>query len=157
MTESKRVLMILTVATMALAGCDRGPASGFGFSLPPGDVSEGREAFIKYQCADCHVVAGMDELRAGFTPAMSLPLGGEATRIQTYGELVTSVINPSHVISKKFPGVEVDNEGRSKMRNHNYVMTVNELIDLVAFLQSKYKLIPYNPTSYAPYVYPPFI
>ncbi|MBM3512992.1 MAG: cytochrome C [Alphaproteobacteria bacterium] len=157
MKQARSALTVLTVASALLAGCDRGPTSGAGFSLPPGDAVEGSEVFIRYQCADCHAVPGMENLRAAFEPAMNLPLGGETTRIQTYGELVTSIINPSHVISKKFPGVEVGTEGRSKMRNHNYVMTVNELIDLVAFLQSKYSLMPFVPTMYPPYVYPPYI
>lgn len=146
------------IALAVLVGaCDSGPTSPRGFSLPNGDIAAGQAAFAKFQCADCHVVAGLEGLREGITPVMSLPLGGKTPRVQSYGELVTSIINPSHAVSRKFPGIEVDVDGRSKMPNYNYAMTVNELIDLVAFLQSKYQLEPFVVSPYPPYSYPPGI
>lgn len=156
MARRKYVVALIAVATM-LAACDKGPTSSFGFSLPSGDISEGRAAFVKYQCADCHSVVGIDDLRAGIDPVLTVPLGGKTSRIKTYGELVTSVINPSHEISKKLPVAEVSTKGRSKMPNYNYVMTVSELIDLIAFLQAQYELEPFVPTVYPPYGYPPVL
>ena len=66
---------------------------------------------------------------------MSIALGGEVTRIQTYGELVTSIINPSHRLAEGYPVDTVSVDGKSRMRNYNDVMTVTELTDLVMFLQ----------------------
>ena len=133
----------------ALAGCQTA-----GFSLPPGDSSRGKEAFIKFQCSDCHTLTGMKDLRQGIKPLMTLPLGGKTERVKTYEELVTSIINPSHVISPNFPGEKVSAAGRSKMPNYNSVMTVSELVDLVTFLQGQYELAPYEFTEYGDFVYP---
>lgn len=134
-----------------ISACDFGPKPSRGFTLPEGNAGEGEAAFSKFLCGDCHLIAGKEDLRAVIEPRMNLPLGGRAARVNTYGELVTSIINPSHAISKKFPGIEVSEEGQSKMRNYNSVMTVNELIDLVAFLQAQYDLEPFEPTTYPPY------
>ena len=41
------------------------------------------------------------------------------------------------------------------MANYNDVMTIGELIDVVAFLQSRYKLKPYEPSDYDMYYYGP--
>ena len=82
---------------------------------------------------------------------MSIALGGEVERIDTYGELVTSIINPSHRLAKGYPIDAVSVDGKSKMRNYNDVMTVTQLNDLVMFLQSKYKLHEYELTDYPMY------
>ncbi|MCG8442599.1 MAG: hypothetical protein MI723_12400, partial [Caulobacterales bacterium] len=84
------------LAMIAVAACEIGPESGRGFRLPEGDVAEGRERFVDYRCVDCHSIVGMDELRTDVVALMDLPLGGGTTQIATYGELVTSIINPSH-------------------------------------------------------------
>eukprot|EP00036_Acanthoecidae_sp_10tr_P001320 CAMPEP_0182931124 /NCGR_PEP_ID=MMETSP0105_2-20130417/27482_1 /TAXON_ID=81532 ORGANISM="Acanthoeca-like sp., Strain 10tr" /NCGR_SAMPLE_ID=MMETSP0105_2 /ASSEMBLY_ACC=CAM_ASM_000205 /LENGTH=73 /DNA_ID=CAMNT_0025069511 /DNA_START=1 /DNA_END=219 /DNA_ORIENTATION=- len=61
-----------------------------------------------------------------------IPLGGSSGRITTYGELVTSVINPSHKLTRRQPVSMTSVDGESRMRNMNNVLTVQELIDLVA-------------------------
>lgn len=149
-----RSMLLAAMAVCTLTACDLSPQSSWGFSLPKGDVEAGREAFVKFQCSDCHTIAGLENLRAGTEPTMTLPLGGKTPRVQTYGQLVTSVINPSHVLSKKFGSAEVTVGSHSKMPNYNYAMSVNELIDLVAFLQAQYQLLPYDPTIYSPFIYP---
>lgn len=136
------------------AACDRGPTSGYGFTLPEGDITAGETAFKNFQCSDCHAVYERDDLREGVDPLMTVPIGGATTRISTYGELVTSVINPSHKISQKYLDTPVAIEGQSLMRNYNDVMTVSELSDLVTFLQDQYELTPVNPTTYRRYSIP---
>lgn len=64
---------------------------------------------------------------------MTVTIVAKTTRISTYGELVTSVINPSHKISKNYSDGPVESDGQSLMRNYNDVMTVAELTDIVAF------------------------
>jgi hypothetical protein len=95
----------------------------------------------------------MEGLRDGLTPEMSVELGGQTTRIATYGELVTSVINPSHRLAKGYPAEDISVDGKSRMRNYNDELSVSELIDLVAFLQEQYELVEYEPTQYNPYGY----
>jgi hypothetical protein len=68
-------------------------------------------------------------------------LGGEVQTIKTYGELVSSVINPSHKLIRGYPKDEVSQDGESLMTIYNDRMTVQQLIDLVAFLQSRYEVV----------------
>lgn len=71
---------------------------------------------------------------------MVVVLGGKVAHIATHGELVTSIINPSHGFSRRYPAEAVMEGDRSKMTNFNEKMTVAELINLTAFLQSRYEL-----------------
>jgi hypothetical protein len=99
-------------------------------------------------------VAGLeDELvpPEGIDPIMAVRLGGTTTKIATYGELVTSIINPSHKVSNKYRVTPMIEDGQSMMRNYNSIMTVDELIDIVAFVQDQYVLEPITPTNYRYY------
>ena len=64
---------------------------------------------------------------------------------------MTSIINPSHRLAKGYPVYAVSVDGKSKMKNYNDAMTVTQLTDLVAFVQSKYKLLEYELTDYPIY------
>ena len=68
--------------------------------------------------------------------------------MKTYGELVTSIINPSHVLSPGYPKELITKNNQSAMPNFNDTMTVRQLIDLVAFLQSRYELVLPEPATY---------
>jgi hypothetical protein len=72
----------------------------------------------------------------------SVVLGGETRRVKTYGELVTSIINPSHILALGYPKELITKGDQSAMTNFNDTLTVRQLADLVAFLQSRYQLIP---------------
>ena len=147
-----KILAVFT-AVFLLVGCDSGVKSGRGFSLPDGDVDRGREAFVALQCNACHYIGDVEQLPAADEEdRISVMLGGKVGSIRTYGELVTSVINPSHRLIRRYPKDQVaTEEGESLMRVYNDVMTVNQLIDLVAFLQSNYTLQPYERTTYRLY------
>jgi L-cysteine S-thiosulfotransferase len=138
---------------LGLLGCDIGPDSPQGFSLPQGDHLQGKKVFIKYQCLTCHSIESTVQENIKKHPSLAIPLGGKSHRVTTYAELLTSVINPSH----KFPaGYEIDTigvDGKSKMPIFNDVMTVTELVDLVTFLQSHYEFIPDTPSNYRIYKY----
>ena len=126
------IYFTLFFSLLALASCDMGPDSSYGFTLPEGDPEYGQQFFVEFRCIDCHSVAGKeDELIApeGIDRVMNVPLGGSTTRIATYGELVTSIINPSHKISEEYRMTPSVDEKQSMMRNYNSIMTVDELID----------------------------
>ena len=151
--------MKLSAVSMGLlilcVGCAPSPQSGKGFTLPQGDAESGAATYVAMQCHACHSVDGIDQMVVeGQEAEISVPLGGTVARIKTYGELVTSIINPSHRLAKGYVADEVSVDGESKMQNYNDVMTVTELTDVVAFLQSKYELREYDPTDYP--VYGPF-
>jgi hypothetical protein len=120
-----------------LLGCEVGPRSGRGLRLPDGDVERGAVAFRDLGCTKCHDVA---DAPAPASDEIVLTLGGEVTRVETYGELVTSIVNPQHDVSRRYPKEDTTKGGVSRMENFNDAMTVAQLIDLTAFLQSKYEV-----------------
>lgn len=128
---------LVILCSIFLAACDQ---QSRGFSLPEGDVERGRTSFVELGCQQCHRVIGDAELELSSPDgAVQVDLGGRVTRIKTYGDLVTSVINPSHKISSQQPGA-TENDGQSSMRVYNDVMTVQQLVDLVAYLQETYEV-----------------
>ena len=134
-------LFVVWGSILLLAACDMGPKSAAGFRLPDGDATVGEEVFVSLDCVSCHTVKG-HELPAPLQPGpVSVALGGEVTKIKTYGELVSSIINPSHKITRNYPKDQVTKDGESLMLIYNEEMTVQQLIDLVAFLQSKYEVV----------------
>ncbi len=142
----------LLFGILVLTACQR---ESRGFVLPVGNINTGKQLFVSMNCNDCHSigdVARSTEGERGGAPLIQL--GGEVTTLKAYGELVTSVINPSHKISQRHQTDQqlTSPEGASKMeaRCYNDVMTVQELIDIVAFLQSEYELV--VPTNTYPYL-----
>lgn len=121
------------------AGCEPGPKSPRGFRLPDGNAEKGQAAFVKLQCNTCHTVTGVELPPPQAKSPVAVTLGGEVTRVRTYGDLVTSIINPSHVISANYR-VELK-AANSPMPQFNRDMTVEQMIDLVAFLQPRFKKI----------------
>lgn len=153
------LISLLLIATGLSAGCDQEKIANRGFALPPGDTEQGQKVFIEKQCIACHTLAGAefagDEWNYNMKREINVTLGGEVTKLKTYGDLVTSVINPSHRIAKGYEEEDIlDEQGKSKMRVYNDVMTVAELVDLVTFLQSQYELVLPPVMAYPHYVYP---
>ena len=135
------MLMILGMAAALLSACDEQKImSERGFRLPDGDAEAGREAFLYMQCNQCHTIKGEDlPAVAGFEPYVEL--GGAVTRVKSYGELVTAIINPSHKLADGYAEELVSENGVSNMYVYNSYMTVQELTDLVMYLQPHYNVI----------------
>jgi sulfur-oxidizing protein SoxX len=144
-------LLFSIALILGLQACVPGPESPVGFSLPKGDAVEGEKVFMKYQCLACHNLDGYayEMVNKEFEPPVLL--GGTSTRVKTYGDLVTSVINPSHQLAHNYPLALIQQKGVSKMLVFNDVMTVTELVNLVTFLQPNYKIPHYEYTYYGPY------
>lgn len=139
------VILVGCLMAALLSGCDSGPKSSRGFRLPDGDAEKGKQAFLALKCHQCHKVEGVELPPPG---TFHLMLGGEINMVKTYGELVTSVINPSHVISEQYKQ-QLAEAKESPMPKFNHEMTVEQMINLVAFLQPHYKLVePAYPTHY---------
>lgn len=152
----KRMLFLALAAfcLMAVGGCDTGPKSAAGFRLPDGDPDLGEATFVELECTSCHVISNHELPEPTHKGPVQVTLGGEVTRVKTYGELVTSIINPSHKLVRWYPEEEVSKDGKSLMPYFNDRMTVSQLIDLVAFLQSHYDVVipryEYPQYQYAP-------
>jgi L-cysteine S-thiosulfotransferase len=148
----KPTLLIVMPMTLLLVACTQGPESPKGFSLPEGNAENGKSVFMAYQCLACHSMKGVDDNKTEQQLKNKVLLGGDVSKVKTYAELVTSVINPSHKIAAGYNREGyVDEAGQSRMRNYNDVMTVTELVDIVAFLQPQYNLKPFNRTNYPHY------
>jgi hypothetical protein len=122
----------------SLAGCG-GRHSPAGFRLPEnGDVERGKATFVELKCYGCHTVANV-ELPPPTSVGLPVPLGGIVHETRTDGYLVTSIIHPSHKIASSQRALPAT-EGESHMPDFTRQMTVRQLVDLVAFLQSTYKI-----------------
>ena len=142
-TLLSRIAALITL--MALTACDTGPKSATGFRLPDGDAEVGKQLFVQLECNSCHTIHDLEIPAAAQPGPVSVSLGGPVARVRTYGHLVSSVINPSHRIAPRYSEEGVTEDGESLMRVYNETMTVQQLIDLVAFLQVQYKVtIPQN-------------
>lgn len=151
-TRRKGAGLLLAALALITTGCDRqDPRAAQGFRLPDGNAEAGKLAFVELGCYVCHQVEGVDRRVQG-TPPASVKLGGEVTRVRTYGELVTAIINPSHRIAPGYRPERTAEGDQSIMELAllNQWMTVQQLVDLVAFLQPTYRVVP---PSYYPYTY----
>ena len=141
--------LLIGLTIIALAGCELGPNTGKGFSLPEGDASTGKVTFVELGCNTCHSIADIEQLPSDDVELPRVKLGGSVRSVKTYGELVTSIINPSHKVWKRNnQGVVKSEDGSSNMRIYNDVMTVTELVDLVTFLEGNYEIDTYHRTKY---------
>jgi L-cysteine S-thiosulfotransferase len=143
------VKLALILITVLAAACSN-PKSSAGFRLPDGDAERGKAVFLELKCHTCHTVQGTDIPLPSkeYAYVRVVVLGGEVQRVKTYGELVTSIINPSHSLAPGYPKELITKDNQSAMTNFNDTMTVQQLIDLVAFLQSRYKLVPPEMPAY---------
>jgi hypothetical protein len=169
--ERKTMKSIWTLGIAAVllcfAGCSEVNREAVGFRLPDGDIDKGKAAFVALSCNTCHSIAGV-ELPAPASPGQhNVPLGGEVFKVKSYGQLVTAIIHPSHDIAAGFDpskgkdhgaydsGGEDKGKGAgnadSPMPQFNSVMTVEQMIDITAFLHSRYSLR--EPEYYGEYLY----
>ena len=141
------------MALLGLAGCRSYPdyMNDFRFPIEAGNIERGRQAFVAHGCNRCHVVDGVQLPRPANAP-LTVELGGELMFAKTYGDLVTSIINPGFDLSDRYLG-QLDSEQRRNLHTSPMSvspdMKVSELIDIVAFLNSRYSLLP----GYTEYVY----
>lgn len=127
---------LLAMLFAASTGCDTGPHAATGFRLPQsGSAERGKVAFAAFRCNNCHGVNGVDFSRPAGEPILAL--GGPVARPVTDGFLVTSIINPSHSVDGHVRSDQLSGT-KSPMPDFADRMTVRDLTDLVAFLQSRY-------------------
>ena len=107
-----------------------------------GDPEEGFYVFEEMKCFQCHLIAGADfdpgelteeDLLGGVGPELT-GIGG----IQTYDYLLESILNPDAVVlPDPSPDMHYSGEGgSSKMPDFLDGLSVRQLADLVAYLQS---------------------
>ena len=104
---------------------------GWTFTMPKGDPVKGRTVFDKFSCYSCHEVRGekFPPLDKGQAVGPELSQMGPMHPLEYFTE---STINPNVVGAKKYRGAD----GKSKMPSFNEDMTVQELVDLSAYMAS---------------------
>ena len=127
-----------------------------GFVLPPGDAMAGQTTFAALGCISCHQVDGVSFTATGIMqPERIIQLGGAQPKAKTYGQLVTAIIHPNAAILQTDPQY-VDPDGNTLMPDYTQMMTVQQMTDLVTFLQEHYDIVvpEYDPhTMGYPYPY----
>lgn len=139
----KSALKLLLIAALlaTTTACERDRTSAYGFRLPDGDPQAGRETFAYMGCTQCHTVDGDSFVIESPVDDPYVELGGTVTRVKTYGELVTAIINPSHKLAPGYPLDRISEDGESNMYVYNQYLTVQELVDLVTYLQPFYDVM----------------
>ena len=104
-------IVITSFAMTALfTGCGSGEKQmhSRGFHLPNGDPAIGPELFISMKCDLCHTVVGTDPPDYVLPALPKIEIGEKVNRVRSYGELVTSIISPEHVVSEKWLKILTD-------------------------------------------------
>lgn len=125
------LLIVFSVCECQSSSIERGGDSEYFF--PSGSVEAGQRAFSDLKFSPCHAVVGRDDLPVP-TAVDSGPALVSIQARKSRGDLATAIIAPSHSLA--LPG-EIWADGRlSRMGDYSEVMTIRQLIDLVAFLKS---------------------
>ena len=134
-------LFAIALFGLFLGGCAKPPQTGKGFYLPAGNASRGQVAFVHHNCTACHTVHDATLPLPTTTTSPIIQLGGDVTRVRSYGDLVTAIIYPSHTISDLVPPEKRSLLTVTPMAEMTDTMTVTELVDIVTFLQPRYKQV----------------
>ncbi len=125
-----------------MSGCRLDRHSAAGFRLPPdGDIERGKAAFVSLGCSGCHEVAGADLPLPSVQPPVPVVLGGQVGEPLTDGYLVTAIVYPAHHLGRqlaRYPRAEIMQNGQPRMPAYADKLTVRQVADVVAFLQSRY-------------------
>jgi len=106
-----------------------GTPRGWKFTLPKGDPARGRAAFEKFECFKCHEVRG----ETFPAPSDAQNAGPELAQMSGHHPpefFAESIVNPRAVIDRGYAAAD----GSSKMPSFNDSITVQEVVDLVAYL-----------------------
>jgi hypothetical protein len=139
---SGKTLSVVFWGAWWFSSCAAPERSPSGFRLPEGDVAAGEAAFVELKCNACHQVMGLELPGPVAEPPVPVALGGTVDYQPTDGRFVTAIINPSHKLAPGFPQELVKSGELSRMPDYSDAMTVRQLVDLVAFLHSRYEFVP---------------
>lgn len=112
------------------------------FTIPAGDHHAGRQVFIDFECFKCHEVLNED------FPAPKVEQGNVGPALSGMGAMhpaeyfAETIIDPNASATWRIKHHKDEDkgylgpDGKSKMPSYNDTMTVQQLIDLVAYLKS---------------------
>ncbi len=103
---------------------------GWKFTFPDGMAPAGKSVFLNMQCYSCHTISIPGEKLPFRAKAIGPDLTGYSGLSKEY--LAESIIKAHTIVAA--PGYTVK-DGRAAMGVYNHFLTVQELIDVVAFLK----------------------
>lgn len=112
-----------------------GTPEAWKFSWPVGNPVSGREVFVKLECYTCHEVKGeaFPVPEAGPDPGRVGPELSGMAPLHPPEYFAEAIINPNALVEEGKGYHAAD--GKSKMPSYNDLVTVQEVIDLVAYLK----------------------
>ena len=123
----------LATASMSWAASAPAPPKvpqGWKFTFPDGDAKAGKSVFSEMKCYSCHAIDIPGE-------KLTVRSRGAGPDLNVYSglpkEYLAESIIKAHTIVAA-PGYTVK-EGRAAMGEYNHFLTVQQLVDLVAFLK----------------------
>jgi mono/diheme cytochrome c family protein len=147
-----RIIVLTILAILAVVSCSKdrkagevnhsetnvhGMTSDWKFTLPQGDPIEGRKLFVEAECYKCHEVKGekfpgVAEGEKGVGPELSEMAGMHPPEF-----FAESIINPNAVIDPKANELGyIGEDGKSKMPDYIGALTVKQVADLAAYINS---------------------
>jgi hypothetical protein len=105
--------------------------AGWTFTVPEGDARAGQTVFMTMQCYSCHAISIPGETLPSDAGGIGPDLTPGYSKLPAE-YLAESIIKAHTAVAA--PGYVVQ-EGKAIMGNYNHFLTVQELIDLVAFLK----------------------
>ena len=138
MTKTANFMLAMSLIAVGVGWGAGSPAApkvpqGWTFTFPEGHASAGKTVFLNMQCYSCHNIAG--EKLPFRAKAIGPDLTGYSDLPKEY--LAESIIKAHTVVAA--PGYTVK-EGKAVMGVQNHFLTVQELVDLVAFLKQGTKI-----------------
>ena len=126
------VVSLVAIASSHAAGASGVPKvpQGWKFTFPDGDPKAGKTVFMNMQCYSCHAIQLPRESLAAPAGRVGPDLTGYFALPKEY--LAESIIKAHTIVAA--PGYTVK-EGKAAMGNYNHFMTIQEMIDIVAFLK----------------------
>jgi len=131
-------VVCLSLLTVQVSAEDKVPGpqlpKGWKFTMPAGDPEAGKAAFEKMECYSCHTVPNADLPKARTSGGVGPNLVAGYSALPA-SFLAESIVNRHAYISgtlERYTGLD---KVSSKMGDYSSIMTVRELIDIVAFLK----------------------
>jgi cbb3-type cytochrome oxidase cytochrome c subunit len=112
-----------------------GTPEGWKFTWLAGNAVAGRDVFVKLECYSCHEVQGeqFPKPDPGGDPGKVGPELSQMAPLHAPEYFAEAIINPNAVVEEG-KGYRAP-DGKSKMPSYNDLVTVQEVIDLVAYLK----------------------
>lgn len=133
---------IVTLGFLAILMSAIGSAEGEDSVFPPGDAGRGESLFTDRLCFRCHTVHHTKLPEFDIPAKLKLHLGGGDYQSWNRDAYAKAIMNPEHFIAPQYQALmkqagDPSGANETPMPNLNRVLSVADLIDLAAFLESK--------------------